>query len=427
MAEKARAIKAEPLLNRYSGYRHNRMLREDPELTHVGPGTPCGEYLRRFWQPIEFSAEVTDLPKRIKILGEELVLFRDRSGRVGLLDWRCSHRGTSLEFGLVSEHGIRCCYHGWLFDVDGTILEIPSEPPTSTLKERLCHPAYPTLEFNGVVFAYFGPPELRPEFPLYDLFKVSGYRFVPGGKRAIPCNWLQVKENSMDPVHTAFLHTRVTGTQFTDEFGVIPETQYFETPIGMHYVASRRVNDLVWVRVSDFILPNLHLVPPIWEKATKEKIFNRPMLTNWAVPIDDSNTLRLGFFHIKEDDDVNWDEIMVKIMFGQTADRTFEERQRIPGDYDAQVGQGPIAVHGYEHLVSSDRGVSMCRRLIRQGIQDVKNGKDPTGVVRQPEQIVTTYAQDTVIRIPKAESQEADRKILLEAGQKVVSGAYHAA
>jgi hypothetical protein len=219
----------------------------------------------------------------------------------------------------------------------------------------------------------------------------------------------------------------VTGTQFTDEFGVIPETQYFETPIGMHYVASRRVNDLVWVRVSDFILPNLHLVPPIWEKATKEKIFNRPMLTNWAVPIDDTNTLRLGFFHIKENDDVNWDEIMVKIMFGQTADRPYEERQRIPGDYDAQVGQGPIAVHGYEHLVSSDRGVSMCRRLIRQGIQDVKSGKDPMGIVRKPGQIVTTYAQDTVIRIPKAQSQEADRKVLLETGQKVVSGDYQAA
>ena len=151
------------------------------------------------------------------------------------------------------------------------------------------------------------------------------------------------------------------------------------------------------------------------------------MLTNWAVPIDDANTLRLGFFHIKEDDDVNWDEIMVKIMFGQTADRPYEERQRIPGDYDAQVGQGPIAVHGYEHLVSSDRGVSMCRRLIRRGIQDVKDGKDPMGIVREPGQVVRTYAQDTVIRIPKAESEEADRKILLEAGQKVVSGTDHAA
>jgi len=424
LVEKARAIRAEFLSKPYSGYRHKRVLNEDAELTHVGPGTPCGEYFRRFWQPVEFSSELKDLPKRIKILGEELVIFRDRSGRVGLLDWRCSHRGTSLEFGLVSERGIRCCYHGWLFDVDGTILETPNEPPSSTLKERLCHPAYPTLEFNGVVFAYMGPPDLRPEFPLYDLFNVPGYRFVPGGKRTIPCNWLQIKENSMDPVHTAFLHTRVTGTQFTDQFGVIPETQYFETPIGMHYVASRRVEDRVWVRVSDFILPNMHLVPPIWETGKKEKVFSRPMLSNWAVPIDDTNTLRLGFWHMKEGDSVNWEEILVKIMFGQTDDRPFEERQRIPGDYDAQVGQGSIAVHAYEHLASSDRGVAMCRRLVRKGIQDVAAGKDPTGVFREPGKVIQTYAQDTVVRLPKAESEDAERALLLEAGRKVAAGEF---
>lgn len=424
MTEKARALKAEFLSSPYSAYRRTRGLKEDEELTHVGPGTPCGEYLRRFWQPVDFSSELTDLPKRIRILGEELIIFRDRSGRVGLFDWRCVHRGTSLEFGLVSERGLRCCYHGWLFDVDGTILETPSEPATSTLKNRICQPAYPTIEFNGVVFAYFGPPELRPEFPLYDLFKVPGYKFVPGGKRAIPCNWLQIKENSMDPVHTAFLHTRVSTTHFTEQFGLIPETEFFETPIGMHYVASRREGDFVWVRVSDFVLPNLHLVPPIWEKAQKEKIFNRPMLTNWAVPIDDKNTLRLGFWHMKEDDDVSWDDILVKIMFGQTDDRPYEERQRIPGDYDAQVGQGPIAVHAYEHLASSDRGVIMCRKLIRKGIQDVKAGKDPQGIVRVRNNVVQTYAQDTVLHIPKAESEEADRALLLQTGRKVVAGAF---
>lgn len=409
---------------RYNAYELKRGLTEDENLTHVGPGTPGGEYLRRFWQPVEFSSELTDLPKRIKILGEELVIFRDRSGHVGLMDWRCIHRGASLEFGLVSEHGIRCCYHGWLFDVDGTVLETPSEPSTSKLKDRLCQPAYPTIEFKGIIFAYFGPPELRPEFPLYDLFEVPGYKFVPGGKRSIPCNWLQIKENSMDPVHTAFLHTRVTGTQFTDQFGVVPETEYFETPIGMHYVASRRVGDLVWVRVSDFILPNLHLVPPIWENAKQEKIFNRPMLTNWAVPIDDTNTLRLGFWHIKDDDDVDWDEILVKIMFGQTDERPYEERQRIPGDYDAQVGQGPIAVHAYEHLASSDRGVAMCRRLIKKGIQDVQAGKDPVGIVREADKVIQTYAQDTVVHIPRAASDESDRGLLLETGRKVVEGGF---
>ena len=163
------------------------MPKEDEELTHVGPGTPCGEYLRRFWQPVVLSNELKDLPKSIRILGEDLVVFRDRGGHVGLLELHCSHRGTSLEFGLIEETGIRCCYHGWLFGVDGKILDTPGEPPASTYKERLCHGAYPTHEFGGLVFAYMGPPAKRPPFPMYDTFQPVGYRYVPT-KFIQPCN-----------------------------------------------------------------------------------------------------------------------------------------------------------------------------------------------------------------------------------------------
>jgi phenylpropionate dioxygenase-like ring-hydroxylating dioxygenase large terminal subunit len=419
MAKKARFL-SQP----FSAHLHRDVPREDAELTHVGPGTPGGEYLRRFWQPIAFSDELKDLPRRLTIMGEDLVAFRDRSGRTGLFEWRCAHRGTSLEFGIPSERGLRCCYHGWLFDVDGRILDMPNEPAGSTLKDRLCQAAYPTLEFKGIVFAYMGPPDKRPEFPLYDLFTVPGYRFVPGGKRIVPCNWVQIKENSMDPVHTAFLHTIVTGTQFTDQFGVIPEMAFLETPVGMMYVGTRRQGDHVWVRISDAILPNIHLVPPIWENAREEKIFNRPMLSNWAVPIDDTHTMRLGFWHVNECDDVDWTAIEERIMFGQMDDRPYEERQRVPGDYDAQVGQGPIAVHAMEHLGSSDRGVIMFRKLLRAGIRAVKSGKDPRGVVRTKGDPIATYAQDTVLRVPPEATPEADRKLLQEIGRKVADGFY---
>ena len=135
--------KADFLKSRYGAYYHSQVPKEDEELTHVGPGTPCGEYLRRFWQPIALSTEVQDLPKAVKIMDEKLVVFRDKSGRIGCLELHCSHRGTSLEFGIPAERGIRCCYHGWLYDVDGTILETPTEPRDSTLKERLFHGAYP--------------------------------------------------------------------------------------------------------------------------------------------------------------------------------------------------------------------------------------------------------------------------------------------
>jgi phenylpropionate dioxygenase-like ring-hydroxylating dioxygenase large terminal subunit len=158
------------------------MPQEDTKLTHIGPGTPCGEYFRRYWQPICFSDDLQDLPLRVRILGEDLVVFRDFRGQVGLLELHCPHRGTSLEYGLVSAQGIRCCYHGWRFDVDGTILETPGEPADSTLKERLCHGAYPTQEYNGMVFAYMGPPDAQPPFPTYDSFTRPGYRLMPGRK-----------------------------------------------------------------------------------------------------------------------------------------------------------------------------------------------------------------------------------------------------
>src|SRR6266446_6182618 len=290
-----------PFLNTaYRAYHHRERPEEDAELTHVGPGTPCGEYLRRFWQPICFSDDLRDLPLRVTILGEDLVAFRDLRGVVGLLELHCPHRGTSLEFGLISATGIRCCYHGWLFDVDGTILETPGEPANSTLKDRLCHGAYPIHEYNGIVFAYMGPPDQQPPFPMYDSFTRPGYRLIPGQKYFYPCNWLQILENAMDPVHTAFLHTIVTGSQFTDEFGKVPELDFAETPVGMIYTATRRVGENIWARMVENILPNLQQVAQIWEDGNREHSFSGPMLSRWVVPVDDTNTLFIELRHVSE-------------------------------------------------------------------------------------------------------------------------------
>ena len=143
----------------FDGYHHRDVPLPDPELTRVGPGTPCGEYLRRFWQPVAFVRELAATPMRVQILGEDLVVFRDHGGRFGALHLHCAHRGTSLEFGIPVERGIRCCYHGWVYDVDGRCLETPGEPAGSRLKERVWQGAYPTLEFAGLVFAYLGPPD----------------------------------------------------------------------------------------------------------------------------------------------------------------------------------------------------------------------------------------------------------------------------
>src|SRR5579863_10017222 len=202
----------------YSAYHHRARPPVDEELTRVGPGTPCGEYLRRFWQPVILASELGEVPRRLRILGEDLVAFRDKSGAIGLLELHCPHRGTSLEFGLVGDKGIRCCYHGWLFDVDGAILETPGEPADSTLKDQLCHGAYPLHEHQGLVFAYMGPPGKQPPFPLFDTYDLPGYRLTARAPTLWECNWLQVKENSMDPAHLMYLHTLPGSEGFTEDF-----------------------------------------------------------------------------------------------------------------------------------------------------------------------------------------------------------------
>jgi phenylpropionate dioxygenase-like ring-hydroxylating dioxygenase large terminal subunit len=418
------ATRAPFLSTRFGGYFHRDIPQEDTELTHVGPGTPGGEYFRRYWQPICFADELQDLPLRVKILGEELVVFRDLSGAVGLLELHCPHRGTSLEFGLIAAKGIRCCYHAWLFDVDGTILETPGEPSDSTLKDRLCHGAYPTHEYNGIVFAYMGPPDQRPPFPVYDSFTRPGYRLIPGRKYFYPCNWLQIMENAMDPVHTAFLHTIVSGSQFTDQFGVVPELEFMETPVGMMYIGTRRVGDNVWARMVEAILPNLQQVAPVWEDGHQEHPFSGPMMSRWIVPLDDTNTMFIEFRHLSETEGItpSWWADRSIMLPGQLAADSYEAGQRQPGDYEAQVSQRPIAIHGLEHLGATDRGVTIFRQRLRRGIRAVQAGRDPDGLRREAGAVIPTYCNDTIVCVPPAKTPEADRQLLRTTGRRLAEG-----
>ena len=418
------ATRAPFLKTRFSGYLHRDVPQEDAELTHVGPGKPCGEYLRRFWQPICFSDELRDLPHRVKILDEELVVFRDKSGAVGLLELHCPHRGTSLEFGLIDAKGIRCCYHGWLFATDGAILETPGEPADSTLKDRLCHGAYPTHEANGIVFAYMGPLDQQPAFPVYDSFIRQGYRVIPGQKYLYPCNWLQIMENAMDPAHTAFLHTIVSGAVFTNEFGVLPELEFVETPVGMIYIATRQVQDNIWARMVETVLPNLQQVAPIWEDGRREHPFSGPMMSRWIVPLDNTNTMLIEYRHVSESEGVTpaWWADRTIMLPGQIAADTYEAGQRHPGDYEAQVSQRPVAVHGLEHLSETDRGVSMFRNQLRRGVRAVQEGRDPYGLCRNNGTVIPTYCNDTVVRVSPEMNSAMDRERMRETGRRLADG-----
>ena len=413
-----------PFLNRtYSAYYHRERPTADEELTRVGPGTPCGEYLRRFWQPVIQLSELGKVPRRVRILGEDLVAFRDQSSAIGLLELHCPHRGTSLEFGLIDQHGIRCCYHGWLFGADGTILETPGEPADSTLKDRLFHGAYPAREHAGLVFTYMGPPDKQPDFPILDTFDMPGYRQTARAPTIWECNWLQVKENSMDPAHLAFLHTLPGSQGFTEDFKEKPEWDWMETPLGMVYIDTRRQSDRVWVRVADFILPNIHQFPPNADPMALRNSVSRPQATTWAVPLDDTHTMQIGYHRAPEGKEVRRGP-----GFGQDDSRPYEERQRVPGDYDAQVSiHGGIARHGLEHLASTDRGIIMMRNMIRRGIRAVKNGEDLGCRILRNGGVIPTYSHDRIVSgVAPAPTPEADIELLRETARKVVTATIEA-
>jgi nitrite reductase/ring-hydroxylating ferredoxin subunit len=414
-------VERAPFLNTaYGAYHHRDRPAEDEELTRVGPGTPCGEYLRCFWQPVILSGDLGDLPRRIRILGEDLVVFRDRRGSVGLLQLYCPHRGTSLEFGLIGDKGIRCCYHGWLFDVDGTILETPGEPADSTLKNRLFHGAYPVREHAGLVFAYMGPPDKRPPFPLLDTYDLPGYQLVARAATVWECNWLQVKENSMDPAHLAFLHTLPGSEGFTQDLKELGEWDWMPTPVGMVYIDARRRDDKVWVRVADFILPNIHQFPPNADPMAQRNSISRPLATTWAVPLDDTHTMQIGYYHFP-----GGKVLRSGAGFGQDGSRSYEERQRVPGDYDAQVSiHGGVARHGLEHLATTDRGITMLRNMIRRGIRAVRNGENLEQRILQNGSAIPTYCHDRVVLgIAPAPTPEEDRRLLREVARNVVADA----
>jgi hypothetical protein len=279
--------------------------------------------------------------------------------------------------------------------------------------------AYPTHEFAGLVFVYLGPPDRRPAFPHYDSYDVPGHTLMPAAKFVMPCNWLQVKDNSMDPVHTAFLHALSTGYQFTEAFGVVPELDWALTDAGMVYIATRRVGDLAWVRVCDFMPPNVHQFTREIEEATAPKEASRPVIIRWAVPNDDTHTTNFELAQV----DPAWgltSEQVAQPGFGQSDDRPYAERQRFPADFDAQSSQRTIAVHALEHLASSDRGVIMLRKIVREGIAAVARGDDPQGTQWPAGKVVPTFTQDLVVKLPSAPDADADRKLLRATGRSVL-------
>ena len=363
---------------------------EDNELlTRVGPGTPGGELLRRYWHVVAVASELTEAKpkKRVRILGEDLVLYRlpTKNGekpQYGLVAEHCPHRGVSLYYGFVEDDGIRCPYHGWKFDCSGRCLEQPFEPEDSTFKDRIVQPTYPVEKMAGFLFAYMGPAAKKPPLPRWDvLVRNDGERHLQVYPE-LQCNWLQAMENSVDPVHTYYLHAH------TMRMKNINEGQYYYRP--QYKLEFEVVHEPAWSGIQKrriftgeeaqaeaphpLIFPNMLLVPT-------PRSYNMHLRT----PLDDTHT---RIFHVAFRPSPDGSEV------AQPEDPPFEysDTKNSAGEFHldtfpsqdqmAWETQGPIFDRQREKLGESDRGVTLFRKLLREQILIVQDGGDPVGTVK---------------------------------------------
>jgi nitrite reductase/ring-hydroxylating ferredoxin subunit len=354
----------------------------DPELVQVGRGTPAGELLRRYWHPVARSSEANSLPRQVRALGEDLILFRDERGTPGLVVPRCCHRGTSLFYGKVEETGIRCPYHGWLFAADGQCLDQPCEVERGRNKASYRQPWYPVVEYNGLVFAYMGPADKQPVFPRYDIFDdlddgeeiVIIDHFAFGGPSEAPCNWFQTHENAMDPYHVFILHNAISGHQFDPTLEIWPHIEWQRHEWGVTATQDRWLPDgTILHRVTETRVPTIRIIP-----TPTLTVLGATNNLSWALPIDDTHTRVYAM--VRKPVGVAPQGLPVYDGDRSWFDLSDDEHQRYPGDYETQVGQGPITLHSEEHLAASDRGVSMVRRLFKEQVRAVAEGRDPAGV-----------------------------------------------
>jgi phenylpropionate dioxygenase-like ring-hydroxylating dioxygenase large terminal subunit len=400
----------------------------DYELTCVEPGSPMGELLRRYWQPVCTSDELQDLPKKVKLLCEEVVLFRDRQGRVGALDPHCAHRGTSLEWGRVEAEGLRCCYHGWLYDAHGKCIDMPCETAEFRQRMDVWQPAYPTTEYGGLVFVYMGPPGTEPLFPVYDIIDTDrrpdvvlrGMRLW--GDYAVgmvkDCNWLQHYENIVDPWHLLMLHQWISGDQFQ---GALMQGSakigWEKTPIGVRYnVVKDLPNGNRMVRHAECVVPNMFMIPDIRESGAEPKRKSRATELSWAVPVDNEHVTGISIVAWPLENGEpkkGWKpgtDTIDDIRPGSVLARTYEERQRKPDDLEAQEGQRAIAVHALENLGTSDTGIVMLRRLLREQLKRVEDGLDPINTVRDAylSRGIATHAWNTILSPAEAAAHNGE-------------------
>jgi phthalate 4,5-dioxygenase oxygenase subunit len=402
-------------------------LEENELLCRVEGKAPMGQLMRRHWTPVCLIEEVSEpdgTPIKAQVFGEDLVVFRDTKGRVGVMDEYCPHRRVSLVFGRNEDCGLRCLYHGWKMDVKGNVLEMVSEPAASGMAQKVKHLAYPTKEWGGFVWAYMGPPETQPEF-VPPAWAPTAEAKVTIAKAIIPCNWAQILEGAIDSAHSSSLHSsdmvpaRVEGAEATDTNWLRPSTdkaprmQVERGSYGFRYAAIRRpiknaaVND--YVRSTVFVAPATALIPP-------NNLYN---VANINVPMDDTTTAFyfIAWGHPSQTPDTDtWRKFLGQQIGIDLDDKYRPLRNRdnafwqdraamkagnftgITGfpnqDVAMWVTMGPIADRTHDRLGASDLAVVEFRKQMLEAVQDFQKGKPAigTGEARIPSSICAFQA-----------------------------------
>ena len=363
-------------------------IKQNKLLTEVGRGTPMGELMRRYWQPIGAAVDLeSKWTRRVRLLGEDLVIFKDRQGRLGLIAEQCPHRRASFAHGIPTENGIRCPYHGWEYNAQGKCIHQPNEQDKCAFRDKVSTDAYPVQEMGGMLFAYMGP-QPQPLLPRWDGFVAQGTIRIMG-RTILPINWLQIMENSLDPVHTEWLHGH--HYEFLKEqegVKVAISTRHlkidfkeFEYGMTKHRLLEGHSEDGDdWKVGHPIVFPNMLAVGNGDEKS-------RYYSFQMRVPVDDTHTMHLWFNAYVPPQGVTVPKHLLEKVHTYEVPFMDDKGEYIVDNVDGQdmmawISQGAIADRSLENLGATDKGIVMYRRLLKREMQKVKAGIDPMGIVR---------------------------------------------
>lgn len=351
---------------------------ENQLLTSIEGDSPGGQLLRRYWQPVAVATELTQEKsiKRVRVFGENLVVYRDKSGRYGLVGEQCPHRSASLAYGRVDEQGIRCPYHGWKFNAAGQCLEQPAEPRNSTYKDEIQHTAYPVEKLGGLLFAYFGPLP-APALPRWDVLAWEHGRRWIQKHSVLNCNWMQAMENSVDPSHLYWLHG---GSAHLAKIGQYDEKHDFITfEFG---IMKRRTTEASAgkgeVDQHPLLFPNI-LRHVLKTRNVKDGKVRHNL--QFRVPVDDTHTqVFVAFFEPSDSERISPDaDCPVEYFDMRDSEGQYRLENVLVQDAMAWETQGPVMDRSREHLGTGDKGLVIFRKLLKEQIEIVRRGGTPLG------------------------------------------------